>query len=128
MDSEYVYKDGALDVTEAQGTALARISEHLIWKKNRWLGDELYEYKEFRVEQYVGRSQLFVYAVIGMKKDEHTMAAVICRDNHHVMIGKRGGLTLLNPAKFVKKNGETRRVPRKGFLVGSWPALNAATY
>lgn len=50
-----------------------------------------YEFKEFTVEE-TGYGTVIVYSVVGLKDDEGTMAAVLCRKTRHIFIGERGGL------------------------------------
>lgn len=48
-----------------------------------------------------------------------TRAAIICRERRQLFVGIRGGLTLCNPAKFVKdEEGQTRKVYAKGWVTG----------
>lgn len=50
-----------------------------------------YEFKEFAVEE-TDYGTVIVYSITGMKNDESTMAAILCRNIRHIFIGKRGGL------------------------------------
>lgn len=49
-----------------------------------------YEFKEFKVEDH--GEFVSVYSVVGLKDDEGTMAACICRTYRQIFIGKRGGV------------------------------------
>lgn len=49
-----------------------------------------YEFKEFEVKD-LGYA-VSVYSVVGLKDDEGTMAACICRTYRQIFIGKRGGV------------------------------------
>jgi hypothetical protein len=55
------------------------------------------EVKKFEVSSREGTNQTFVVIEIGMVGDEGSLASVFCRDYRHIVIRKRGGLTLLNP-------------------------------
>lgn len=52
-----------------------------------------YEIKEFEVAPLSDESKILsVYIVTGMKNDEGTMAAILCRKYRHFFIGVRGGI------------------------------------
>ena len=53
-----------------------------------------YEVKEFDVKEY--ESFVSVYIVTGMKDDDGTLAAVLCRKYRHAFIGKKGGISYMN--------------------------------
>lgn len=84
---------------------------------NGYLGD--HEYKRFDVE-LLDWGKVQILSEVGSKTDEGTMAAIFCRTRRHIFIGRKGGLTLCNPARFVKdEEGNTKRIPRKGWIKGS---------
>jgi hypothetical protein len=63
-----------------------------------------YEIKRFDVTLPREDSDLaFLFVETGMRNDEGTLAAVLCRDRRHIMIGPNGGTELLN----AKKKGRT---------------------
>lgn len=78
---------------------------------------EKYEYKRFEVK-LLEWGAVQILSEVGSKTDEGTMAAILCRTRRQIFIGRKGGLKLLNPARFIKKNGETRRVYQKGYIAG----------
>lgn len=61
------------------------------------------ELKRFEVEE----RELFVsvFAVVGSKGDEGTMAAAMCRENRVIVIGKRGAVELINAKKKTQRKG-----------------------
>lgn len=75
-------------MTKSQEMILERVKKAI--PKN-FFHSENYEIKEFEVTEY--DHFISVYASIGLKGDEGTMAAVCCRDTFHIFIGKRGGIT-----------------------------------
>lgn len=58
---------------------------------------EKYEYKQFELTRAPGSKLVFLYAIVGMKNDENTMARVLCRTRRHIVIGPCGSTHLLNP-------------------------------
>lgn len=74
-------------MTDAQAIALCRILKGL---ETFSMSAGRYEIKQYEVEDC--GFFLSVYAVVGMKGDEGTMA-IICRDRVHLFVGKRGGIT-----------------------------------
>lgn len=62
-----------------------------------------YEFKRFEVEERDGLC--FLKIEIGRIGDEGTMASVLARDYRLIMIGKRGGLDLLNAQYKSKSEG-----------------------
>jgi hypothetical protein len=45
------------------------------------------------ISRYDGRSYVTLYVEAGLANDEHTLAAIFARDEAHVQIGPRGGVT-----------------------------------
>ncbi len=79
---------------------------------------ENYEYKRFEVK-LLDWGKVEVLSEVGCKGDEGTLATIFCRTRRHIFIGRRGGLTLCNPARFVEdKEGNTKRIPKKGYIKG----------
>ena len=64
-----------------------------------------YEYKEFEITFFGKYKTLLLHTETGSKTDEGTMAAVFCRINHHIKIGKRGGCKLSNAREKTKPRG-----------------------
>lgn len=56
---------------------------------------------------------VFLYSVIGRRNDEGTMAEVFARNKRMIVIGRRGGCQLLNPARYVTRKGKTVKVESK---------------
>ena len=75
-------------MTKSQERTLERVKNAI--PKNFFHTDN-YEIKDFRVEEF--EHFVSVYASIGLKDDEGTMAAIYCRETIHIFIGKRGGIT-----------------------------------
>lgn len=82
------------------------------WVKRQietWHGTcaESYEIKRFEVTEHAlsfrKDPMVFISAVVGLKGDEGTMAAVMCRDTWHLHIGPRGSVT--NVDKTIKGAG-----------------------
>lgn len=77
-----------------------------------------HEYKRFDVE-LLDWGSVSILTEVGSKTDAGTMAAIFCRTRRHIFIGRRGGLTLCNPARFVKdEEGNTQRIPKTGYVKG----------
>jgi len=75
--------------------------------KVEWLRDRVlehdghgdgYEYKKFELHGFTDSSLVWVISEVGKEGDEDTMASVFCRTMRHIMIGPRGGMTLVNAA------------------------------
>lgn len=78
-----------------------------------------HEYKRFDVK-LLDWGKVQILTEVGSKTDEGTMAQFLCRTRRHIFIGRKGGLTLCNPARFVKdKDGNTKRTFKKGYIKGS---------
>lgn len=75
-------------MTKAQELTIEKIKK-AIPEFDYYNSDE-YEIKQFEVEE--NEYFVSVYFVTGMKNDEGTMAAVICRKYRHCFIGKNGGI------------------------------------
>ncbi len=79
---------------------------------------ETHEYKRFEVE-LLEWGAVSILTEIGSMTDEGTWASIFCRTRRHIFIGRRGGLTLCNPARFVKDaEGNTKRIPKTGYVKG----------
>lgn len=79
---------------------------------------ENHEYKRFDVE-FLDWGKVQLLSEVGRKNDVGTMAALLCRTRRHIFIGRKGGLTLCNPARFVKdEEGHSKRIPKKGWIKG----------
>lgn len=77
-----------------------------------------HEYKLFKVE-LLDWGVVQILTEVGRKSDEGTMAAIFCRTRRQIFVGRKGGLTLCNPARFVKdEEGNTKRIPKKGRVEG----------
>lgn len=63
------------------------------------------EFKKFEVNEY--DTFVSVYAIVGGKNDEGTMASVLCRERIHLFVGKRGGITY--PVYVMKKHKSVTR-------------------
>lgn len=57
-----------------------------------------YEFKTFQVEDH-DYGVVSVYSVVGLKDDEGTMAACICRTYRQIFIGPRGGVKTFDNRK-----------------------------
>ena len=128
MEYSREYKEGALAVTPAQGKMLAVISENVLGGANS-SAIMPSEYKRFNVRQFTDFDDLlFVECTIGRVGDEGTALEIMARDDFQFSVGKKGGVTLLNPAKFVRDaNGDwtKARVQRK---IKGKEALSHLTY
>lgn len=103
-------------ISRAQEEAIELIREVVL--ENDGLHSEDYEFKKFEV-QLLDWGSVQVLTEVGSKTDEGTLAAILCRTKRQIFIRRRGGLTLLNPAKFVKnKQGRTKRTFKKGNIKG----------
>jgi hypothetical protein len=64
-----------------------------------------YEVKEEIIGTYKPTPYVIILSEIGRKNDEHTYAAIFCRDRRHLMIGPNGGIRLLNEKNYKKVEG-----------------------
>ncbi|WP_313528783.1 hypothetical protein [Anaerotignum sp.] len=76
-------------MTKTQATAIQKIKKYI--EQNDMHNNSDYEFKEFNVKE-TNYGTVIVYSVTGLKNDEGTMAAVLCRNTRHIFIGRRGGL------------------------------------
>ena len=85
-----------------------------------------YEYKMFEIDDTASDfGTVFLFTKVGSKIDEGTWASIICRTTRHIAIGKRGGITVLNPRSY--RNGKMRPIKTKPH--GYWNAVhNLAGY
>lgn len=75
-------------MTKQQEKTIERIKKEIPYFD--FYSSDKYEIKEFKVDE----CEYFVslYIVTGMKDDEGTLAALLCRKYRHAFIGKRGGI------------------------------------
>ena len=72
-----------------------------------------HELKEFRVERLAEDSSTLVFvSVVGLLKDEGSMAAVFARDRRHFFIGSKGGLSAYD-SKGRRLAGYTATLPNR---------------
>jgi hypothetical protein len=90
-----------------------------VFERNRRCSPRDIESKKFEVKNADGRT--FVVLEVGMVGDEGSAASIYCRDYRHVVIGKRGGIELLNPKP-------TKRTKKVFKTAGGWfNAVHALT-
>lgn len=82
-------------MTKAQRRIINRLKRDIL--ENDGLGKQNMdksEYKEFKIEERSYRTGpiVFLSTVVGLKEDEGTMAACLCRYRRLFMIGPRGGI------------------------------------
>jgi hypothetical protein len=90
-------------VTKAQRRVLYQLARDILLRDG--LGEAHvagYEFKRFALSWGWG-GRLFLVTEVGSKTDEHTMAAVFCRNHRHIVLGPRGGLTDLHAARYSKR-------------------------
>ena len=93
-------------MTKHQKTAIDRILAYVT--QNDCHGDtEKYEVKTFDIDtsHFETSGLVFVYSVAGLKNDEGTMAAVLCRNKRFITIGKNGGVR-----GYTNRYGKCRRL------------------
>jgi len=95
-------------MTEKQARVVKMLRRRVIQMDGH--GDK-YEYKRFDVKE-MDCDLVSVVSEVGLIGDEGTAASILCRTHRHILVGKRGGLTLVNAARFVKKDGRLRKIPR----------------
>lgn len=61
-----------------------------------------YEFKKFDVEELDWGNMVSLITEVGLVNDAGTLASIFARTRRHILIGPRGGLTLLNSGKFVR--------------------------
>lgn len=82
------------------------------------LGNAEYEFKSLEIEFDLQTNCVMLRTVVGHIGDEGTWAEVLCRPRRSIHIGKRGGCTLFNAARYVKgadgKLNKVRMQPQHG--------------
>ena len=106
-------------MTPAQKKAVKQIRETVL--RNDGHSDN-YEYKKFEVK-LLDFGKVQVLTEVGRVGDEGTMDEIFARTRQQIFVGKRGGLTLCNPAKFIKKDDQVKVVP-----LGRWIKGRKALY
>lgn len=86
-------------MTEAQIRAINKLICEIV--EDAYDGNA-YEFKEYEVSEVGSRGTVALHAVVGLKKDEGTLAAIFCRNSYHIFIGRRGGLSFVNDRGKVK--------------------------
>lgn len=87
-------------MNKAQERTVERIRREVFETFDLSKGEGKYEMKEFRVSE--NEYFVSVCAEVGMVGDEGTLAAVLCRYNVQIFVGKRGGMRY----PITKKNGK----------------------
>lgn len=90
-------------MTNRQESAVERIKKLCVKELFR-LHKEA-EFKKFEVSEY--DSFVSVYAIVGGKGDEGTIAEALGRERVHLFVGKRGGITY--PVYVMKKHKSVTR-------------------
>lgn len=88
-------------MTPAQERTIERLKERIIESKSCGK-PELYEFKEISIKD----ADYFVSFVTeyGRKSDEGTVAAIMCRDRRHFIIGTKGGVKLVGLSANMKSS------------------------
>lgn len=77
-----------------------------------------YEYKKFEVEEKY--NLVFLLTEVGSKTDEGTWASLLCRTRRHILVGKKGGVRLLNAVSYhhgKKHSVHSKKTPQGWFQV-----------
>ena len=100
-------KEKGFNLTKSQEKVLKNLSHDILvhdsYCSHPEKAEDSHEYKEYKISKFKNSPLVFLLTVVGMKKDEGTLASVIARTSRHIVIGKRGGTTLMN-AKNKKEN------------------------
>lgn len=89
--------------------------------------DGKYHFKTLELHHSRTDALLFLLTTVGRVNDEGTWAAIMCRQRRHVCLTRRGGVSLLNRARYVKnKDGSLRKV-RAAEGRGLWSAIHEIT-
>lgn len=92
-------------MTKSQEKAIERI--------RKLVESELYDWREIKKWEVEEREYFVsVYVEYGCKDDEGTMAELLCRNDAHLFVGKRGGITYP-----VYKDGKQVRRQFKGYSI-----------
>lgn len=108
------YQPGA--ATPAIAERLARFKRDALAKAARTSPRDV-EVKQEETKHLGGRT--YYVLEVGMVADDGTYAAIFCRDYRHLVVGPRGGVTLLN----AKRRKDTRFNPStcpKGWWNALW--------
>ena len=95
-------------MTDKQREMVDWLREQILFHDGLRNTDE-HEYKSFDINTEYS-SFVAVSTVVGQKGDEGTMASVFCRTRRNITVGPRGGMTLLNTARYDKKTKKMIRV------------------
>ena len=80
-----------------QTARIERIKQQLLNTEYRQRHNfKAYELKKFETYQYGDDAPVYMIIEVGMVGDENTLAEAFCRNYRHIVIGKNGGLELLN--------------------------------
>ncbi len=111
-------RNARTDVMSSAQEKMVAFAKEQIFKNDSMGYPKKHEYKQFEVK-LLDWGSVSILTEVGSKTDEGTMAAIFCRTRRHIFIGRKGGLTLCNPARFVKDDeGNTKRIPKKGWVKG----------
>ncbi len=83
---------------KAQIKAIEYLKEMFLYYHSYGEKDK-YEIKEFKSLPLIPEDNKSKWSVVietGMKNDDGTMAAIICRDRRHFFIGKNGGVEVID--------------------------------
>lgn len=81
-------------VTDRQ-VDMARKLVQRIFKHDSYGNPFRYEFKKLELKAS-DHGALYLVTEVGGRRDEGTVASILCRNRRHIAIGKRGGVTLIN--------------------------------
>lgn len=115
-------RDGKM--TKAQEKRVEQIREQVL--QNDGYGDK-YEYKQFEVK-VMEWGDVSVVTEVGRIRDEGTILSIVGRTRRHIFVGPKGGMKLVNPAKWIKdERGNDKKKHIKGYVRG-WEALTHVSF
>lgn len=106
-------------MTPKQVKAIEQLKEKVL--ANDGYNTENYEYKQFEAKE-LEYGDVSLVTIVGRIGDEGTMASLF-RTHRHIFIGPNGGLTLANPAKWVKGKKVPMKSWLKGYRAAWWPTF-----
>ena len=92
-------------MTKQQERRIAQIENYMLSLHCRRNGENDYEIK-YRQADQLTENIVSLVVEVGMKNDEGTYAALLCRDRIHVFIGKKGGVRCYVTARSGPQKGK----------------------
>ena len=94
-----------MEMTKAQEAVIKTVESYMLNRMCKRNEDNRYEVKRKEVDEITENTVSLVIET-GLKGDEGTMAAILCRDMVHLFIGKKGGVSCYVKARSGSRKGQ----------------------